>query len=250
MSKPLPADYLADVERRCRRFQGTWDQGTSGSLAADAFRLLRERKTLMGTISELERANHELRAAVEGRLAVAEAACCEGAPLCQTIDTRGPLADPDREIAEDDELLEDAPRCVAAMDEGAMAAAWDAIKEKHNAMHERIKEPRVFATPASAEVTPAERLLQTAIATIRDRRGTYGPPRDHFAITIGLLNAAFAERIRRRLAAGAPPFALDDWPIIMTLDKIARDTGGPRQSADTPIDLAGYAATLAECRTA
>lgn len=251
----LPADYLADVERRARRWQGQWT-GTNGSIAADCVRLLKERKELMSTIANLERANDDLRAAVEGRIAAAEAACCEGVPLCQTIDTRGPMTTPDQEIAEDDELLDG--HCVAVAEPEAMESAWAAIKAKHAELHRSLAGPtteercRVFSaagpvSPGETRQSPAERLLQTAIDTVRQRRGTYGPPTEHFRITVGLLNAAFAEKIRHRLDAGELPFTLDDWPIVMLLDKVARDMG-PGKSADTPVDLAGYAATLAECR--
>lgn len=62
----LPTDYLAAAEMRARRFQGTWDQGTSGSLAADVIRLLKERKELMETMDEL---NRTIREAVATRMA-------------------------------------------------------------------------------------------------------------------------------------------------------------------------------------
>lgn len=238
MSDRLAAGYLEAVETRCRQFQGTWDQGTSGSLAADAFRLLRERRTLMDTIANLERANGDLRAAVEGRIAAAEAACCEGGRFCS------PPAEPAEE-----------PVCVSAMDPSAFEAAWAAVKARRAAIAPvpDADQPRrrVFtdAGPVDQVLTPAESLLRTAIDTVRERRGTYGPPEEHFRITVGLLNAAFTDKLRRRLDAGEPAFAIDDWPIVMALDKIARDMG-PRPSPDTPIDLAGYAATLAECRRA
>jgi hypothetical protein len=210
----------------------------------------------MATIADLERANDELRAAVEGRIAAAEAACCEGSPLCHAIDTRVPLPDPSAVIADGDEGL-DAPRCVNATDPAAMERAWASVKARYQAIQPEPepepepaeRRPRVFSSagPVEAAPTPAESLLRTAIDTIRDRRGTYGPPQEHFRITVGLLNAAFADKFRRRLDAGELPFSVDDWPIVMALDKIARDMG-PRPSLDTPIDLAGYAATLAECR--
>jgi hypothetical protein len=255
MREPLAADYLEAVERRCRRFQGTWDQGTSGSLAADAFRLLEERKRLVSTIAELEQHNAALRGAVETRIHAAEAACCEGEPLCQTIDTRGPLVDPERVIEDDDEAIE--PACVDAMPAEAIEAAWATVQARHRELHAAIKadtaedpQPaRVFAAdgPRDRFPTPAEEMLRTAIETVAQRRATYGPPADHFAITVALMNAAFGRKIARRIEAGRPPFAIDDWPIIMALDKIARDAG-PAPTPDTPIDLAGYAATLAEVR--
>lgn len=89
---------------------------------------------------------------------------------------------------------------------------------------------------------PAEQLLEEARHTVRQRRSNYGPPTDHFEKTVGMINAAFAGVLRR-------PLTPSDWAIIMTLDKIARHQG-PAKTADTPIDLAGYAACLAECEQA
>ena len=95
--------------------------------------------------------------------------------------------------------------------------------------------------PGSGE-TPAEQLLEQASRTVRQRRSTYGPPTDHFEKTVGMINAAFAGVLNR-------PLTPSDWAIIMTLDKIARHQG-PARTADTPIDVAGYAACLAECEHA
>jgi hypothetical protein len=49
----LPADYLADVERRARRFQGQWT-GSEGGLAADVIRLLKERRELMAQLDAID----------------------------------------------------------------------------------------------------------------------------------------------------------------------------------------------------
>lgn len=87
--------------------------------------------------------------------------------------------------------------------------------------------------------TPAEQLLQTAIATVAQRRATYGPPREHFAKTVAAVNAIFSHKLRE-------PFTEADWAQVMILDKLARHQGTAR-SSDTPVDLAGYAACLAEC---
>lgn len=77
----LDAEYITAAEHRARRFQGAWT-GTSGTLAADVIRLLKERATMAATIEQLEKDNAALRDAVETRLAggvvAAEAACCEG----------------------------------------------------------------------------------------------------------------------------------------------------------------------------
>ena len=88
----------------------------------------------------------------------------------------------------------------------------------------------------------AEQLLDQAIRTVRQRRGTYGPPREHFARTVAAVNAIFSHKLRE-------PLTDADWAMIMILDKLARHQGTAK-SADTPVDLAGYAACLAECEAA
>jgi len=86
--------------------------------------------------------------------------------------------------------------------------------------------------------TIAEGLLETAGQTIRDRRQTYGPPAEHFAKTVAAVNAIFSHKL-------SEPLTVADWAQIMILDKLARHQGAAK-SADTPVDLAGYAACLAE----
>jgi len=87
--------------------------------------------------------------------------------------------------------------------------------------------------------SPAEALLALATQTIVDRRRTYGPPREHFERTVAAINAIFSHKLVSPLTSG-------DWSLIMILDKAARHQG-PARSSDTPIDIAGYAACLAEC---
>jgi serine phosphatase RsbU (regulator of sigma subunit) len=66
----LPADYLADAEKRARRYMGQWT-GTAGSLAADVIRLLHERTAILTELSnmtqQLEDANAQIRRAIEVR---------------------------------------------------------------------------------------------------------------------------------------------------------------------------------------
>lgn len=90
--------------------------------------------------------------------------------------------------------------------------------------------------------TIAEQLLETATRTIRQRRTTYGPPGEHFAKTVAAVNAIFGHKLRE-------PLTVADWAQIMILDKLARHQGAAK-SADTPVDLAGYAACLAEVEAA
>jgi hypothetical protein len=87
----------------------------------------------------------------------------------------------------------------------------------------------------------AEHLLRTAIHTVGARRSTYGPPKEHFSRTVAAINAIFGHKLRE-------PLTEADWAQIMILDKLARHQGTAR-SADTPVDLAGYAACLAECES-
>lgn len=93
--------------------------------------------------------------------------------------------------------------------------------------------------PMTQAETAAERLLEVAIATVRRRRQTYGPPREHFSKTVSAVNAIFGHKLRE-------PLTEADWAQIMILDKLARHQGTAK-SSDTPVDLAGYAACLAEC---
>jgi len=215
----LDDDYLAAAEMRARRFQGQW-HGTSGSLAADVVRLLREREKLMSTTAELEAANAELRANVESRyVPAAEAACCEGGPMSCEASCPPELASSDWILRGEKEL-----------------------REQRKA--ESVPQVRFVGDSLLAESheTPAEQLLEKARQTVRQRRTNYGPPTNHFEKTVGMINAAFSEVLNR-------PLTPADWAIIMTLDKIARHQG-PSKTADTPIDLAGYAACLAECEHA
>jgi hypothetical protein len=83
------------------------------------------------------------------------------------------------------------------------------------------------------------KLLEEAIRIVRERGDDYGKPGDHFSITIGMLNAAFARKLRE-------PLTTADWPIIMVCDKIAREQHKPKR--DNACDMAGYAACLGEIR--
>lgn len=139
----------------------------------------------------------------------------------------------------------DQPTLSAGMTEDELAAAWQGFTERH-----RSRRAADLAEPPPAADRPAsEALLLEAAATVAERRKSYGPCADHFTITIGLLNAAFRDKIAARLAAGLDPFELTDWPLVMMLDKCARYMG-PGRSPDCAVDLAGYAGTLRECEAA
>lgn len=103
--------------------------------------------------------------------------------------------------------------------------------------HTTTTVPPGFA-PVRVEATPAEELCHRTAEVIRDRRPKYGGPKQHFARTIGMVNAAFADVLKR-------PLTEADWATIMILDKIARFRG-PNATVDGPVDIAGYAACMFE----
>ena len=211
----LNDEHLADIRRRKNRFMGQWT-GTAGSLAADCHHLMEDRKEMAATIETLERENADLRRAVEERLASTETACCDGGQCHPQAIVDDPATIPVDWILRGEAELKAERAAPRFRGDSIMAAAPDE------------------ATP------PAEQLLLQALEVIRDRRPKYGGPKKHFARTVGMINAAFAESLKR-------PLTESDWAQIMILDKIAR-FNGPTATEDGPIDLAGYAACLAEVR--
>lgn len=121
----------------------------------------------------------------------------------------------------------------------AIAAAWEKYKRDAIATDGEPITRRVYgANGDQPDQTPAEQLCEKTAEVIRDRRPKYGGPKHHFARTIGMVNAAFAEVLKR-------PLTEADWATIMILDKIARFRG-PGATVDGPVDIAGYAACLYE----
>jgi hypothetical protein len=233
MSYELTDEYLADARQRAYRYQSQWT-GTSGSLAADVARLLIERKKMQGHIANLEDTNAQLRAAVENRLA---GGCCDGGK-CQPADDAperwkvAAQASAEKYHAERAEPEEQIPVDWILQGQKEMEASTDDIRWTGDSILAKDHD----------DVSPAERLLMDAIDVVRDRRPKYGGPKHHFRRTIGMINAAFADVLKR-------PLTESDWAIFMTFDKVARFLG-PNKTADGPIDLAGYAACLAECESA
>jgi hypothetical protein len=123
---------------------------------------------------------------------------------------------------------------------GAMLeAAWEKYKRDHIAPDGEPITRRVYGADGDQpEQTPAEQLCSRTAEVIRDRRPKYGGPQKHFARTVGMVNAAFADVLKR-------PLTEADWATIMILDKIARFRG-PNATIDGPVDIAGYAACLYE----
>ena len=163
---------------------------------------------MQSTIEKLEADNEALRQARQERLA--GDSCCEGQPCHPRID--------------------DEP--------AAIPVDWILRGEAALKAEQRQTGDGVMAAPPDHDDTPAEQLLIKALGVVRDRRPKYGGPREHFRRTVGMINAAFAEVLKR-------PLTEADWALIMTLDKVARYLG-PTKTADQITDLAGYAACLAE----
>jgi hypothetical protein len=103
----LPDDYLAACEKRARRFMGQWT-GTSGALAADVMRLLKERKEIMASMDQI---NAGIREAVAARMAAtpaddpklvgyqtADCPGCEGHPFARVV--KPAVAEINRQLAE------------------------------------------------------------------------------------------------------------------------------------------------------
>ena len=200
----------------------------------------------MSTIlTDLQDSNAALRAAVEARLEgrasmptpdqLFGGGCCDGGKCHST---------PDEAPEVWKEITQASAEKYAAEREETVPADW--ILQGQKEMEASTDDIRwtgdSILAKQSDDVTPAEKLLLDAIDVVRDRRPKYGGPRHHFRRTIGMINAAFADVLKR-------PLTESDWAIFMTFDKVARFLG-PNKTADGPIDLAGYAACLAECEAA
>lgn len=216
----LDADYITACEQRARRFSGAYT-GTSGTLAADVMRLLRERKELMDTLDE---ANKAIRDAVTTRLAgtpaddpkmqgyVPPESCCEGGKCQPTIPC-------DWILRGERELQGDRLRGDGVLNAGSETyAEW---------------KPEAFRPKTVAQET-----LDEAMRAVIDRHAKYGPPSEHFARTAALVNAAFGTS-----------FTSSDWALVMVLDKVAR-LRGPTPTTDGGVDICGYGACYEETRQA
>lgn len=135
---------------------------------------------------------------------------------------------------------DDEPQCVAAMDREQMEAIWAGVKARQEDMHAQITGSKTYAPPAAGCESPAERVLREALAAVQDRRRKYGPPAEHFARTVGMINALFAHKLRE-------PLTPREWGQIMVLDKLARDQC--QQQHDNQVDAIGYTACTVEIDT-
>ena len=191
---------------------------------------------MTAAFDQLESDNQALRDAVAARMSATD-------PADPKMKGYSPMA---ASLAGCKPAQEAAARCFDTTSKPAPADAADSdtpsipedwILRGHRELEgQRQRGDGILAATPDDDVSPAERMLLDAAAAVRDRRRRYGPPKDHFTITVGLINAAFGTSFRP-----------EDWATIMQLDKIARSRG-PSDHPDNNIDGAGYAACRAECR--
>ena len=207
----LPGCYIDEITRRKNRFMGAWT-GTSGSLAADCHWLLVERSQILEELQvmqELQEANAKLRQAVEARVG---GGCCEGGKCHPTsIDTQGPLLDPDQVIAEDDERTADSPfEAVSVMSQSQMEAAWAGVRSRVQGMQHRVQEFAAAAEkPAEAPLPPPTGKIvdgdRTRFATGAVRSSDAEETRYDLISPIGL------EAVARTCAEGAARYSPHNW---------------------------------------
>lgn len=143
----LDEAYLEKAMQDARRFQGCWDTGTSGTLAAHTFRLIKDREATMATISRLEQENAALRAAVEERLQAASGGCCSGGkchPKPPAVEIPADYVEANRRF----EMIEAVPQKPAefkvepigqTLTPEQLDAVWSATRERQQEMHRRIR---------------------------------------------------------------------------------------------------------------
>lgn len=88
----------------------------------------------------------------------------------------------------------------------------------------------------SDDITPRAHMLLEVVEITNERGKYYGPPAQHFARTVGMINALYGTSFRP-----------EDWAKFMILDKLARDAERPK--GDNCKDIAGYAGCLHEVRS-
>lgn len=141
MTYRLTPDDLRNAEQAARKFQGTWWQGTSGTLAAWVLLLLKERQV---TVDEM---NATLRQAVEARYAQQPG----GLDLPDSLsDYTLTPAEPVEEATFTD------PEPVQRMSAEQLDAAWSGVKARQAELHAKLRDPDSAERLASRIVPAAE----------------------------------------------------------------------------------------------
>ena len=81
-------------------------------------------------------------------------------------------------------------------------------------------------------------VLEAAVEAVKERGEYYGPPGEHFARTVGAINAIMGHKLK-------VPLTASDWGVMMICDKLARNQHRPK--VDNLVDVAGYAGCMNAC---
>jgi len=104
-------------------------------------------------------------------------------------------------------------------------------------------------TPMQQQNTPRARLLEEAMKIVHhDRNANYGNPEDNFQNIANLWNAYVEANAKAKLGSRdsyIPVFTPADVAIMNMLIKVARLANNPNHH-DSAVDIAGYAACLAD----
>lgn len=103
----------------------------------------------------------------------------------------------------------------------------DFIRRAAEEMAKVKEQPRVAARNVLDEVS----------SVIRQRKETYGPAEEHFARTVGMVNALFAHKLKA-------PLTPHDSAQIMICDKLSRHQEKPIW--DNCVDAVGYGTLMGE----
>jgi hypothetical protein len=190
----LTPDDLAQAEQAARRFQATWWQGTSGTLAAWIILLIKERRRMA---TALEDANKALRTAVEARLA--------GAPIELPDSMAGYTLTP-AEPAE--EATFDEPEPVTQMTPEQLDAAWAGVTQRQAEMQAKIREPE-SAEPVARRVVPAAAAVEPGVTA---KFGTGAVRSDTFEeFRYDLISPLGLREVARTCAEGAKKYSDFNW---------------------------------------
>lgn len=165
----LPEDYIADCERRARRYQGQWT-GTAGAMAADSMRLQLERRELLETIDELEQVNAVLHAAAAASVVpgpVPADPAQAGVPR-EFLDKHRNVTF--RPAVPQAEATFQMQQVGASLTPEQLEAVWAKYREKQAALHARIR-GEIPTEPISVEAIPLQRDTPAAPAIV----GLTGP---------------------------------------------------------------------------
>jgi hypothetical protein len=101
---------------------------------------------------------------------------------------------------------------------------------------ESIAKARESKEP-QARVQQPRCVLDEVAGILRQRRENYGPAEEHFARTVGMVNAMLAHKLKQ-------PLTPHDWAQIMICDKLSRHQEKPIW--DNCVDAVGYSALMGE----